>query len=55
MKKLLGILVLGLLACNTGYAVNWERKVMIIQGHLKETKEEVDLLTKAIYASYLDS
>ena len=55
MKKLLGIVVLGLLACNTGYAVNWERKVMIIQGHLKETKEEVDLLTKAIYASYLDS
>jgi len=54
MKKLLGILVLGLLVCNTGYAVNWERKVMIIQGHLKETKEEVDLLTKAIYASYLD-
>ena len=55
MKKFLGILVLSLIFCNMGYAVNWERKAMIIQGHLKETKEEVDLLTKAIYASYLDS
>ena len=55
MKKFLRILILSLIFCNTGYAVNWERKVMIIQGHLKETKEEVDLLTKAIYASYLDS
>ena len=51
MKKLLGILVLGLLWCNATYAAD---KVQIFKGYLKEKDEKVKLLTKAIYASYLD-
>jgi len=27
MKKLLGIVVLGLLVCNTGFADNWKLKI----------------------------
>ena len=52
MKKLLGILVLSLLWCNATYAAD---KVQIFKGYLKEKDEKVKLLTKAIYASYLDS
>ena len=51
MKKLLGILVLGLLWGNATYAAD---KVQIFKGYLKEKDEKVKLLTKAIYASYLD-
>ena len=51
MKKLLGIMVLGLLWCNATYAAD---KVQIFKGYLKEKDEKVKLLTKAIYASYLD-
>ena len=51
MKKLLGILVLSLLWCNATYAAD---KVQIFKGYLKEKDEKVKLLTKAIYASYLD-
>jgi len=29
MKKLLGILVLGLLVCNTGFADNWKLKINV--------------------------
>ncbi len=52
MKKLLGIVVLGLLWCNVGFAAD---KVRILKGYLKETSEEVKVLKKAIYSSYLDS
>ena len=52
MKKLLGIVVLGLLWCNTTFAAD---KVRILKGYLKDENEKVNLLTKAIYASYLDS
>ena len=52
MKKLLGVVVLGLLWCNATYAAD---KVQIFKGYLKEKDEKVKLLTKAIYASYLDS
>ena len=52
MKKLLGIMVLGLLWCNTTFAAD---KVRILKGYLKDENEKVNLLTKAIYASYLDS
>ena len=52
MKKLLAILVLSLLWCNATYAAD---KVQIFKGYLKEKDEKVKLLTKAIYASYLDS
>ena len=51
MKKLLGVVVLGLLWCNATYAAD---KVQIFKGYLKEKDEKVKLLTKAIYASYLD-
>ena len=51
MKKLLGILVLSLLWCNATYAAD---KVQFFKGYLKEKDEKVNLLTKAIYASYLD-
>ena len=51
MKKLLAILVLSLLWCNATYAAD---KVQIFKGYLKEKDEKVKLLTKAIYASYLD-
>ena len=51
MKKLLGILVLGLLWCNASFAAD---KVRILKGYLKDENEKVNLLTKAIYASYLD-
>ena len=52
MKKLLGIVVLSLLWCNTSFAAD---KVKIFKGYLKETSEEVKVLKKAIYSSYLDS
>jgi len=29
MKKLLGIMVLGLLVCNTGFADNWKLKINV--------------------------
>ena len=48
MKKLLGILVLGLLWCNATFAAD---KVQILKGYLKDENEKVNLLTKAIYAS----
>ena len=51
MKKAIGIIILGLLWCNTAYAAD---KVQIFKGYLKEKDEKVKLLTKAIYASYLD-
>ena len=44
-------MVLGLLWCNATYAAD---KVQIFKGYLKEKDEKVKLLTKAIYASYLD-
>ena len=40
-----------LLWCNATYAAD---KVQIFKGYLKEKDEKVKLLTKAIYASYLD-
>ena len=52
MKKIIGIVVLCLLWCNIGFAAD---KVRILKGYLKETSEEVKVLKKAIYSSYLDS
>ena len=52
MKKLLSIIVLSLLCFNTTFAAD---KVKILKGYLKETSEEVKVLKKAIYSSYLDS
>ena len=52
MKKLLSIIVLSLLWCNATFAAD---KVKILKGYLKETSEEVKVLKKAIYSSYLDS
>ena len=52
MKKLFLYMLLGLLWCNATYAAD---KVQIFKGYLKEKDEKVKLLTKAIYASYLDS
>ena len=51
MIKNLLIVVLGLLWCNASFAAD---KVQILKGYLKEKDEKVKLLTKAIYASYLD-
>ncbi len=51
MKKLSLYIFLGLLWCNATYAAD---KVQIFKGYLKEKDEKVKLLTKAIYASYLD-
>ena len=51
MKKLFLYIFLGLLWCNATYAAD---KVQIFKGYLKEKDEKVKLLTKAIYASYLD-
>ena len=52
MKKILAIVALGLLWCNTSFAAD---KVKIFKGYLKEKSEEVKVLKKAIYSSYLDS
>ena len=51
MKKLLGIVVLILLWCNTSFAAD---KVKIFKGYLKETSEEVKVLKKinSTYAIY---
>ena len=51
MKKLSLYVFLVLMFCNATYAAD---KVQIFKGYLKEKDEKVKLLTKAIYASYLD-